>query len=77
MRTGTGPLVLQFISPSAGSCQMQLNVGSGIVDSFAADKGVLSLTARVAKGLHTVAISCATSRPVQFTLQIETSPQTG
>ena len=77
MRTGTGPLVLQFISPSAASCQMQLSIGHGVVDSFAADKGVLSLTARVAKGLHTVAISCATSRAVQFTLQIETTPQTG
>lgn len=77
VRTGTGPLVLQFISSAAASCQMQMKVGRGIVDSFAADKGVLSLTARVAKGLHTLAISCSTNRSIQFTLQIETSPQSG
>jgi hypothetical protein len=77
MRTGSGPLVLQFISSAAGSCQMQMRVGRGVVDSFAADRNVLSLTARVASGLHTLAIACSTKRPVQFTLQIETTPRTG
>jgi hypothetical protein len=77
MKTGSGPLVLQFISPAASTCQMQMKVGRGVVDSFTADKGVLSLTTRVAKGLHLLGISCSTRRPVQFTLQIESTLQTG
>lgn len=77
VRTGKGPLVLQFISPSAASCQLQMKVGRSVVDSFAADKGVLSLTARVAAGLHTLAISCSARGAVQFTLQIETTLQSG
>ena len=70
---GRGLLAVQFISSAASLCQMQLQVGDVLVDSFNADGGVLSLTAHVAAGRQRVQIACATRRKIRFTLEIETT----